>query len=96
VVAVREVREREVRVVGAPGERAGRVRGAGIDDTRVVLVEVVLRHGVEENVEVSADVEVGALEGAGQSEDEGDVFLLRRRSASKGNGRGGTGGETTR
>lgn len=96
MVAVREVREREVRVVGARGEGASRVRGAGIDDARVVLVEVVLGDRVEEDVEVRADVQVGALEGAGQREDEGHVFLLWRLGAGEGDGRGGAGGETAR
>ncbi|KFZ14618.1 hypothetical protein V502_05985 [Pseudogymnoascus sp. VKM F-4520 (FW-2644)] len=94
VVAVRKVREREVRIVGAPSEGASRVRGAGIDDARVVLVEVVLRDRVKEDVKMCADMEVGALEGAGQREDEGDVFLLWRLGAGEGDGCGGAGGET--
>ena len=50
VVAIGEVREGEVWILGARGEGASRVRGARIDDSGVVLVEVVLGHGVEEDV----------------------------------------------
>lgn len=56
-------------------------------------MEVMLRDRVEEDVEVRADVEVGALEGPRQRKDEGDIFLLCRLGAGEGDGRGGAGGE---
>lgn len=34
------------------GERRGRVRGAGVDDARVVRMEVVFGGGVQEDVEM--------------------------------------------
>jgi hypothetical protein len=50
------------------------ISGAGIDHARVVVMEVVLGLGVQEDVHVCADMKVRELEGPGEGEDQGDIF----------------------
>lgn len=55
---------------------------------------VVLRHAVQEHVHVRANVQVAQLEGAGEGEDERDVFLHVGLLADGLNVRRGSGWET--
>lgn len=51
--------------------------------------------GVEEDVEAGGDVQVGALKGASQGEDEGDVIVLGGGTVGDGRGGGeGVGGDS--
>ncbi len=57
-------------------ERARAVCGGAVEDAAVVPLDVVLGSAVEQHIHVRADVHVAQLEGAGESEDKRDVFLL--------------------
>lgn len=57
-------------------ERRNGVCGTGIDDARIVRMEMVFWGRVKEDVEVGRDVEVGELEGSCEGENQGDVFGL--------------------
>lgn len=65
-------------------ERGYGVRGAGIDHAAVVWVEVVFGHGVEEDIHMRGDVQMGELQGACEGKDQRDVFGLVGERMSSG------------
>ena len=76
-------------------QRTRAVRGTAVEHAAVARVDVVLRRAVQQHVEVRAHVQVAQLQGAGQREDQGDVFLGGGRLADGRDVGRGSGGQAT-
>lgn len=76
--------------------RAGAVGDGRVEHAAVVVVHVVLGHAVQQHVHVRADVDVAALQRAGQGEDERDVLLVGQRLVNDLDVRRWTGGQAAR
>ena len=75
---------------------AGAVRDGRVEHARVVVVDVVLGHRVQQHIHVCADVHVAQLQRAGHGKHERHVFLLGRRLADDGDLGARTGGQAAR